>query len=486
MSTNNTRIAPSPTGNLHLGTVRTALYNLLFSKKHSGKFFFRLEDTDRERSSKEFEEEIILGFNWLAIKWDKPDTEVQGLEDSGIVRQSLRQEKHTAIIEDLLSKKIAYKCFATPEELDQMRKEQRAAKKAEGYDNRSRNLSDEEIKKYETENSKYVIRLNIGDNRDIKWDDLIRGQMSVNTRDLGGDPVIQKHNGQVLYNFAVVVDDHDMEISHVFRGEDHLTNTAKQIAISEAAGLKHGSFGHLPLIFTKDKQKLSKRKHGDIAGVEKYKNEGYLPEALVNYLIATSYTNQEDAKKEIYTLEEVAKTFDLKAVSKSPAIYDIQKLNWFNREYISKLSFTELMDYLKPYISFDLSAKYDEKQIESMIEAVRGNLDKFSDIDAEINYFFERIEAPEKLAKFLDEGKDLLEKFIANLDADKYDFNDAENLKNGINTLGEELGLSGKKLFFPFRVALSSRAGGPDLGLIMNLLGKEEVLERLKQPKLAP
>ena len=472
-----TRIAPSPTGNLHLGTVRTALYNVLFAKNKNGKFFFRLEDTDRERSTKEFEQEIIAGFKWLGIAWDTPEAIDH---ENGMVRQSTRNSRHQEIINILLDKKIAYKCYATTDELEELRKSQRAAKQAEGYDNRGRNYSQEQISSFEAENRKYVVRLNIGLDRDIKWDDLVRGSMSINTKDLGGDPIIQKFNGQVLYNFAVVADDNDMKVTHVIRGEDHLTNTAKQIAICEACSFNIPEFGHLPLIFTKDKQKLSKRKHGDIAGVDKYKNEGYLPEALVNYLVTTSYTDQVDSQREIYSLSEAYASFDHKGISKSPAIYDIQKLNWFNREYIAKLSAQQVLDACLKYLSFDLNSKFSSDQITLLIEAVRGNLDKFSDIDSEVSYFFERITIPENLQKFVDEGQDLLKNLVTNIKSDKYDFNNATHLKEAINKIGEEMGLSGKKLFFPIRIALSSRSGGPDLGVIMNLLGKTETLARLE------
>lgn len=475
-----TRIAPSPTGNLHLGTVRTALYNLLFAKKHGGKFYFRLEDTDQKRSTKEFEDEIVSGFNWLGMTWDRVEGDWgDAQDDKSMIRQSKRNSRHQEIINTLLEKKIAYKCYASPEELDEMRKEQRASKKPEGYDNRGRNYTQEQIKAFEDEGRKFVIRLNLGEDRDIKWNDLVRESMSINTRDLGGDPIIQKFNGQVLYNFAVVVDDNDMKVSHVIRGEDHLTNTAKQIAICEAASLNIPEFGHLPLIFTKDKQKLSKRKHGDIAGVEKYKSEGYLPEALVNYLIASSYTQQNDPEKEVYSIDEASKDFDHKGISKSPAIYDIQKLNWFNREYIAKLSASELLSYCEPYLSYDFASKFSEEQRDLILESIRGNLNKFSDINDEVNYFFERIPVPEKLAKFLTEGKEVLDQIIKGMEDGRYDFNNAEAIKEEINKLGEELGLSGKKLFFPIRVAISSRAGGPDLGLIFHLLGKEESLARL-------
>lgn len=462
-----TRIAPSPTGNLHLGTVRTALYNQLLAKSLDGKFCFRLEDTDRTRSNEDFTKEIIDGFKWLNIDWD-----------GDMIRQSERGSKYQEYVDQLLVNFKAYKCYANAEELEEMRKLQKATKLPEGYDNRGRNLSAEQVQQYEAEARKFVIRLNLGVDRNIEWNDVVRGSMSINTKDLGGDPIIQKFDGQVLYNFAVVVDDHEMAMTHVFRGEDHLTNTAKQIAIYQALGFEEPIFGHLPLIFTKDKQKLSKRKHGDIAGVEKYRKEGYLPDALVNYLIATSYSAIND--NEIYTLDEAAKTFDANRISKSPAIYDIAKLNWFNREYINKFSHDELMAHLKPYLKYDLSI-FNETQQNELIDAIRGNLNKFDEINDNLAYFFDEENIDEKQLKFVTEGKAVLEKLIEILSVDGFDFDNAVQIKDEINMIGEELGLKAKQLFWPIRIALCSRSHGPDLGLIISLLGKDKSLARLSK-----
>lgn len=470
-----TRIAPSPTGNLHLGTVRTAVYNQIFAARHGGKFLFRLEDTDRERSKEEFTQEIIDGFNWLGITWH-----------GDMVLQSAKENVHSQYIEKLIAENKAYRCYATKEELDEMRTQQRANKEAEGYDNRGRNLSAEQIAGYEKEGRSAVVRLNLGEPRDIKWNDLIRGEMKVNSKDLGGDMVIQKANGQVLYNFAVVVDDAEMGVNHVFRGEDHLTNTAKQILIYEALGFEVPSFGHLPLIFTKDKQKLSKRKHGDIAGVEKYKNEGYLPEALANYLISTSYTPLPEHDLDgdgLFTLDEISKTFRIEGVSKSPAIYDLQKLNWYNREYIKKLSLDELKNYLEPYLNFKaeqlaVSEIASESAWDLMLENVRNNLDKFSDINENISYFFREETVDEKLQSFCSEAKDLLAKLLE--DIETLDFSQPNEIKEHINKLGADFSLSGKKLFWPVRIAVSFRSHGPDLGLVFALLGKDKVRQRLQ------
>ncbi len=481
MMTVRTRIAPSPTGNLHIGTVRTALYNLLFARNLGGEFYFRLEDTDVERSKEEFTQEIINGFRHLGINWDTPLGFDQFLhveiDADGVVRQSLRAPVHKYYVDKLIKEGKAYKCFATPAELEAMREQQRAQKLPEGYDNRSRNLTAADIAKYEAENCPFVIRLNLGTDRNIQWADAIRGDMSINTKDLGGDPIIMKASGQVLYNFAVVVDDYEMAITHVFRGEDHLTNTAKQIAIYQALGAKVPVFGHLPLIFTKDKQKLSKRKHGDIAGVDKYVHEGYLPDALNNYLIATSYSCS--SGNEVYNLEEGIKHFNIAGMSKSPAIYDIQKLNWYNREYMAKLSFSELMEKLKPFSKYDL-AKFSVADQELLIDSIRGNLNKFADINENIDYFFEdNLFIDPKLITSIQEAKGLLEALLKLIENNNLDFHNPVALKETINKIGTELNLSGKHLFLPIRAALSGRANGPDLGAVMYLLGHDRCARRL-------
>ena len=294
------RIAPSPTGSLHLGTVRTAFYNLVFIKQHKGKYILRVEDTDQQRNKEEYTNGILEGFKWLGVQFDE-----------GPYYQSERMDLYRKYAQKLLEEKKAYECFCTQEELDDLRKVQRAAKMPEKYDNRHRNLTEEEKKKFIDGGKKSVIRFKLPDSTDIKWHDEIRGDICVNTSDLGGDPVIMRADGIPLYNFAVVIDDGDMRITHVIRGDDHLHNTAKQIPIFQALGYKVPIFAHAPLIFTHEKEKLSKRKHGDIAGIEKYQKEGYLPEALANYLIHMSWTKPDHPEEEIFTIDDAAKQFEL-------------------------------------------------------------------------------------------------------------------------------------------------------------------------------
>src|SRR3989338_10376043 len=333
------RIAPSPTGSLHLGTVRTSLYNYLFAKKHKGKFILRIEDTDQQRNKDEYTQEILDGFKWLKINFDE-----------GPYYQSERLELYRKLAQKLLDEGKAYHCFCTQEELDELRKIQRAAKVPERYDNRHRNLTEDQKKKFISEGRKPVIRFKLPDHVDIKWDDEIRGHVCVNTNDLGGDPVIMRADGVPLYNFAVVVDDGDMRISHVIRGDDHLHNTAKQIPIFEALGYKVPTFAHAPLIFTHDREKLSKRKHGGIANLDKYQKEGYLPEALSNYLVHMSWTQPDNPEGEIFRLDKVIEKFDLGRISKSSAVYDLPKLHWFNNHYIKEKSVEEIYNLAKPFL----------------------------------------------------------------------------------------------------------------------------------------
>ena len=467
------RIAPSPTGSLHLGTVRTSLYNYLFAKKHKGKFILRIEDTDASRNKDEYTKEILDGFKWLKINFDE-----------GPYYQSERLDLYRRLTQKLLDEGKAYRCFCTQEELDELRKIQRAAKVPEKYDNRHRNLTEEQKKKFLAEGKKAVIRFKLPDNVDIKWHDEIRGDVSVNTSDLGGDPVIMRADGIPLYNFAVVVDDGDMRISHVIRGDDHLHNTAKQIPIFQALGYEIPVFAHAPLIFTHDREKLSKRKHGDIANIDKYQREGYLPEALSNYLIHMSWTKPDHPEIEIFKPEEVFDQFDLGRISKSSAVYDLTKLHWFNNHYIKEKTLEEIFNLSKRFLEkeSDLSL-YPKEQVLQMIDSAKAGLNKLDELPGLIKFFFDDkfdLSSAEN-QKILNTGsaKKILDKVLHSLD--KINFQNQSDCKKVIDDIGKELSLKGKDLYWPLRVALSGSNKGPDLGLIISLLGKEKVKVRLQK-----
>lgn len=467
------RIAPSPTGSLHLGTVRTALYNYLFAKRTKGKFILRIEDTDQQRNKDEYTSGILDGFKWLNIKFDE-----------GPYYQSERLDLYRKFAQKLLDEGKAYHCFCTSEELDELRKIQRAAKVPEKYDNRHRNLTEEQKKKFLDEGRKAVIRFKLPDNIDVKWHDEIRGDVCVNTSDLGGDPVIMRADGIPLYNFAVVVDDGDMRMSHIVRGDDHLHNTAKQIPIFEALGFEVPIFGHAPLIFTHDREKLSKRKHGDIANIEKYQREGYLPEALANYLVHMSWTIPDNSEKEIFLLEEIYDKFEFSRISKSSAVYDLPKLNWFNNEYIKAKTVEEVYNLSKSFLEKELDlSMYPKEQLFQMIDLVKAGVNKLDELPGLIRFFFDDKfalnEGENQKTLNTENAKKVLDKVSHCLDS--MNFKDSHDCKKKVDDIGKELSLKGKDLYWPVRVALSGSNKGPDLGLIISLLGKEKVKARLER-----
>ena len=311
------RIAPSPTGNLHIGTARTAVFNWLYARHQQGKFILRIEDTDEARSRNEYTENIKSGLEWLGLTWDE-----------GPFFQTQRLDKYEAAIQTLLDKGLAYLCYCTTEELDQMREAQKAKNLAPRYDNRHRNLSESEKAAYVAEGRKPVIRFKIEDDREIIWHDKIRDTVTWHGSDLGGDMVIARAGetkaiGQPLYNLAVVVDDIDMAITHVIRGEDHIANTAKQILLYEALGANVPEFAHTPLILNLDGRKLSKR--DGVTSIDDFRKMGFLPEALANYMTLLGWTPP-DSTEEIFTLEEAATKFELERVNKAGAKFDWAKI----------------------------------------------------------------------------------------------------------------------------------------------------------------
>ena len=424
------RIAPSPTGSLHLGTVRTAFYNYLFVKKNKGKFILRIEDTDQQRNKDEYTKEILEGFKWLKISFDE-----------GPYFQSERFDLYKKFTNKLLSEGKAYHCFCTQEELDELRKIQRAAKVPEKYDNRHRNLTEEQKKSFIEQGRKSVIRFKLPDNVDIKWNDEIRGSVCVNTNDLGGDPVIMRADSVPLYNFAVVVDDGDMRISHVIRGDDHLHNTAKQIPLFEALGFSVPIFGHVPLIFTHDREKLSKRKHGDIANIDKYQREGFLPDALANYLVHMSWTRPDKPEAEIFKLDEIIDLFELGRISKSSAVYDLPKLYWFDNHYIKELSVEETYNLSKHFLEKDLNLSlYSKEQLFQMIGAIQSGLNKLDEISGLIKFFFDDKfdlnTGENKNTLSTENARRILEKILSSLEI--INFSDPHDCKKTIDNIGEK------------------------------------------------
>lgn len=471
------RIAPSPTGNLHLGTARTALYNYLYARRHNGKFILRLEDTDEERSNEAYTKDIIDGFHWLGLKWDEgPD--IGGPHEP--YRQTEKIDHYGKIANQLLARNLAYFGFETPEELAALKEQQKSSGQAPRYDNRGRNLTDKEIQQYQAEGRVPSIRFVVDEPRVISWHDHIKGEISINSSDLGGDLLIVKSSGVAVYNFAVVVDDIDMKISHVIRGEDHIHNTAKQILLYEAFDQDPPVFAHTALIFDTEKHKLSKRHHGEAVHIDRYRADGYMPEAMVNYLAQMSWTHPDGA--EIFTLEEAGRKFDLDRVSKSPAVFDVARLNWFNSHYIRNLPVSLITDRALPYLSIHDLSNFSRPQLEELIAAVRDGLAKLSEVAAAAGFFFgNTVIVPDDLKISVLSGvsaRNVLDKCLENLS--RLPWGDHKGCKAAVDSIGQELGLKGKDLYWPLRAALSGKVQGPDLGSMISILGEKRVRNRLE------
>jgi len=332
-------LAPSPTGTLHLGTARTALFNWLFAKKEGGTFLLRIEDTDIERSNELFTKNILEGLKWLGIDWN----------ESPII-QSKRVNEHKKIIETLIAKGFAYRCYASESELEEMRETQKKNGLAPRYDNRHRNLTIEQESQFIKAGRNPVIRFKINDQKLISWNDLIRGEMTWSGKDLGGDMVIARRApansiGDPLYNLVVVADDSAMKISHVIRGEDHLANTAKQILLYEALDLNIPVFAHTPLILNSEGKKLSKR--DGVTSISDFKKMGYTSEAMANYMTLLGWSVP-DGLNERFKISEISKVFSFKKVNKASAKFDWDKLNWLNSQVIHEMSPKTLLDNLEP------------------------------------------------------------------------------------------------------------------------------------------
>ncbi|PSO49541.1 MAG: glutamate--tRNA ligase [Cyanobacteria bacterium SW_9_44_58] len=377
------RIAPSPTGNLHIGTARTAVFNWLFARHERGTFILRVEDTDEARSRPEFTQDIKDGLTWLGIPWDE-----------GPYFQSQRLNLCKQAVKTLLDKGYAYRCYTTEEELNQLREAQKARNQAPRYDNRHRNLTPEQEQAYEAEGRKPVIRFKIDDSRKIMWHDRIRGTVTWQGSDLGGDMVIARASsrqdlGQPLYNLAVVVDDMDMNISHVIRGEDHIANTAKQILLYEALGGSIPEFAHTPLILNEAGQKLSKR--DNVTAISDFYKMGFVPEAMANYMTLLGWTPPEDSTQELFTLEEAAKTFTIDRVSKSAAKFDWSKLDWINSQYIHNMDPSQLLERLIPFwedAGYQVDLENDRAWLEQVAALIGPSLTRLTEAVEQTEVFF--------------------------------------------------------------------------------------------------
>ena len=376
------RIAPSPTGLLHIGTARTAVFNWLFARHNGGSFILRIEDTDLERSRPEYTDNIVAGLQWLGLAWDE-----------GPSYQSLRLELYRKQVQELLDKGLAYRAYDTPDELDAMREAQKASSQAPRYDNRHRNLTAEQEAAFVAAGRQAVVRFKIADDREIAWNDLVRGTVSWKGRDLGGDMVIARaadagEIGFPLYNFVVVVDDIDMQISQIIRGEDHIGNTPKQILLYEALGATMPQFGHTPLILNEAGAKLSKR--DGVTSIWDFKTMGYVPEAIANYMILLGWSPPE-GMNELFTLQEAADQFSFERVNRAGAKFDWDRLNWINSQYLHHMAVDTLTDLLIPYwqeAGYAVDPVGDRPWLEQITALIAPSLVTLADAVAMTRYLF--------------------------------------------------------------------------------------------------
>ena len=473
------RNAPSPRGNLHIGTARTALFNYLFAKKNNGKYILRIEDTDLDRSSQAYIDNIYDSLKALGLNWDEgPD--VGG--PYGPYQQSERFDIYPKYAQKLIDEGYAYECFCTQEELDAEKEESIKNKRPHKYSGKCRHLTEEQKEKLRAEGRKPSIRFHVPEG-ETSYDDMVKGHLHFDNS-LIGDFVIMKSNGTPTYNFAVVIDDMEMKISHIIRGEDHISNTAKQIMIYNALGAEIPKFGHLGMILAPDRSKLSKR-HGATA-VSEFVEKGYLTEALVNFVALLGWSPSDG--HEIKTLDEIAADFRINEVSSSNSIFEYDKLNWMNGQYIKKMDLAKLTQLVKPYLScYDLS-EYNEKQLERIVEVTREPITVLSELTNDTKYFFgKEVEIePDVQEKILngEVAKKVLPYVIEN-ELDKWDFEDEEKLHEQLADLRtyfkEQHGIKPKETMWAIRAAVTGRTHGADMVATLVLLGKDRVVYRIKK-----
>jgi glutamyl-tRNA synthetase len=475
------RMAPSPTGPLHIGTARTSLYNYLAAKQAGGTYVLRIEDTDTARSTVEFEADIIDNLHWLGISWDE-GPQVAGGEDVGAYgpyRQSERMDRYAREADRLLEGGAAYRCWCTPEELEAVRREQEAAKAAPRYNGRCLNLSDAERAAFEAEGRPSVIRFRV-EGEKIVFDDLIRGEVEFDNA-LLGDFVIVRNDGMPLYHFVVVVDDEAMEITHVVRGEDHLSNTPKHIALIRALGYREPRFGHIPLILNPDRSKMSKRKSQ--TSITAYREEGYLPEAMVNFMAFLGWSP--GTEEEIFSLDELAKRFDLAKVHKGGAVFDRDRLDHLNGVYIRNMTDEQLAIRLRSWIP-DAVADPDLLRI---VPLIKERMVTLGDAAALVGFVWEPDEvvaswyAPELLHPKKggpDEARAALERAAALFgELDALDFS-ADVLEQRFREAADAAGMKAGEFFSPIRVAVTGRTVSPPLFDSLELLGRDRSLARVE------
>lgn len=469
------RIAPSPTGNLHIGTARTALVNYLYARHLGGTFVLRVEDTDQQRSRQEYTDNILSGLRQLGLSWDE-GPEVGG--DYGPYAQSERASIYAEAFQRLKENAQVYPCFCTPETIQKEREHAEQSGETYVYTGTCKHLNEAEIKARKDTGARYAYRLHVPIEV-LSFEDLVRGEVSFNTATLG-DFIVARQDELPLYNLAVVIDDHAMRITHVLRGEDHISNTPKQILLYRALGATPPAFGHTPMMLAPDRSKLSKR-HG-ATSVDDYIAQGYLPEALLNYLALLGWSPA-NTQEEIFTLEALASAFVLEDVSKSGAVFDVEKLKWMNGQWIRRMTPEALWNRLQPFLTeadIDVTA-HDEDWWLATVKLVQDKLVHLPDYLTQCDFLLgDLVYLPEQVGKAfaMPSASPVLEALAAALTDTSWT---TEAIHEAFETLKQNQPFKMKEIMWPIRAALSGRTSGADLHQSIYLLGQAKVLKRLQE-----
>jgi nondiscriminating glutamyl-tRNA synthetase len=473
------RYAPSPTGHLHIGNARTALFNYLFARNQGGKFIIRIEDTDKKRNIEGGEESQLKYLKWLGIDWDE-SVDVGG--EYGPYRQSERNDIYEKTFLKLLEEGKAYKCYCTEEELEAEREAQVEKGENPQYSGKCRHLTDEQRAAFEAEGRQPSIRLMVPANKVYSFEDMVKGNVSFESEGIG-DWVMVKKDGTPTYNYAVAVDDYLMKITHVLRGDDHISNTPKQLMVYEALGWEAPEFGHMTLIVNESRKKLSKRDESIIQFIEQYEELGYLPEALFNFITLLGWSPS--GEEEIFTKEQFIEIFDPARLSKSPALFDKQKLTWMNNQYVKKIDLDRLVELALPHLvdsgrlPKDLSGEH-LAWARQLIALFQEKMSFGAEIVPLTELFFQDEVQFEEEAKEVLAGEqvpEVLKAFAQEVEG--LSAFTAEEIKNAMKAVQKATGQKGKNLFMPIRAAITGQTHGPDLPEAISLLGKEKVLSRL-------
>lgn len=479
------RYAPSPTGELHIGNARTALFNYLFARSQGGDFIIRTEDTDTKRNIAHGEQSQLDNLAWLGMDWDESAVNPG---EYGPYRQSERLHIYQPLVDDLIERDLAYRCYMTEEELEAEREGQKARGEMPHYGGQHAHLTPEEEAAFQAEGRQPVVRFRVPQNVTYQFDDLVKGPVTFESKNISGDWVIMKRDGMPTYNFAVTVDDHYMAITHVLRGDDHIANTPKQMMIYDAFGWEYPRFGHMTLIInSQTNKKLSKRDGGILQFIEQYRRLGYLPEAMFNFIALLGWSPK--GEEEIFSRQELIEQFDPDRLSTSPASFDKKKLECINNTYMKQANLDTVVDLALPHLqeAGRVSQEPDSQEMEWVRQLVSIYHDEISYgaqiVEASDIFFKESLTLDEACKEILasETAPTVIKAMRQQLEAlNDQDFV-AETIKPLTKVIQKETGIKGKSLFMPIRIAVSGSMHGPELPNLIALLGKEKALNHIDQ-----